>query len=105
MIDTTVESNIVIQNTESLERVNVLDVKHLSTGLESVDKLFDGGFPCGKFIEMHGAPGVGQTLFALQVARGIIENTNRSVAYIDSAFALTPSQLRNSLKDNLSKRL
>lgn len=40
----------------------------IKTGIESIDKLFDGGIPLGQMTAVAAAPGVGKSALALQIA-------------------------------------
>ena len=44
------------------------EVPALHTGIEQLDKLFDGGLPIGQMTAIAAAPGVGKSALALQVA-------------------------------------
>lgn len=81
-----------------------LDVKFVPSGSVILDLLMGGGIPLGKLIEFYSDAGVGKTLIALALCRGLMETTDYCALYIDSERAVTDGLLDGSLKENLGKR-
>jgi hypothetical protein len=54
----------------------------IKTGIESIDKLFDGGIPLGQMTALAAAPGVGKSALALQlVLQCLMQNENLVAAW------------------------
>jgi RecA/RadA recombinase len=62
---------------------------YISSSSVGYDYLFDGGFPLGKIGGLWSPPGVGKSLIAMFVIKGILDNDPESVAlYIDAEFSV-----------------
>ncbi len=64
----------------------------VSTGLESLDRALNGGFPRGSVVECFGEAGTGKTSFALQCIANL-QRQGRSAAFIDAERTLTVQDL------------
>lgn len=64
----------------------------VSTGIEEVDELLNGGFPRRRITQVYGMPGVGKGFL---MAKAMAKNEHR-VLYIDAEFALNKSLLESS---------
>lgn len=65
-----------------------------TTGVEALDMLLGGGFPCGRLIHMYGPPRCGKTTFMLTMAE-----TYSQVLYLDADRKLTQNQVLG-MKEN-----
>lgn len=72
-----------LQNLEALVRRGEIEtLVPLPSGLRPLDRYLDGGFHRGDLILLGGAPGVGKTTMALQMARNLAGQPQTSCAYI-----------------------
>lgn len=58
-------------------------IKRLPSGVESIDTMIGGGFPCGAITELYGKESSGKTTLALQAA-AIVTSKQMRVLFIDA---------------------
>ena len=62
-------------------------VSKIDTGSISLNRIFGGGFPLGKYIQLYSDEGLGKTTIALTIAKALADNGYRTV-YLDVEKAL-----------------
>ncbi|MEM3648762.1 MAG: ATPase domain-containing protein, partial [Thermoproteota archaeon] len=67
-----------------------LEVKRLSTGVEGLDSLLQGGIPEGFFVAVTGEPGCGKTILSIHFI-------NRGVEEGDKCIYVTTEESRESI--------
>lgn len=86
----------------SNNKVNSMDTMpeegRISTGVQEVDDLLDGGFPTRRITQIYGQPGVGKGYLLTMTMR---QNKHR-VLYVDAEYALNKDRVRSAGVD-LSK--
>lgn len=67
------------------------EVKFVTTGVESLDKITNGGFPRGRITEIYGRKSVGKTTLVMMMLAAI--SKDHKVLFIDAENALNPVRM------------
>jgi len=70
---------------------NNMNIERLSSGVDELDKLIDGGYPRERTVLLSGGPGVGKTIIALQF---IDSSCKKGLKCLYLATEETPDELR-----------